>query len=98
MNQLKPPITGPMLAVTPFLDRSVVVEHVAGSRAISQLTDGIFSIGIFRLFMRTGFVIIRVASRTIRFETRRSVSWRLIVTFMTIEATDAGPMISGIIG
>ena len=87
-----------MLAVTGFLDRAVVVEHVAGSRAISQLADGVFAIRVFRFFMWTGFVIICVAPRTVRLETSRGVSWSLIVTLMTIEATHAGSVISRIIG
>ncbi len=55
-----------MLAVTGFLDRAVVVEYVARSRAISQFADGVFAIGVFRFLMRTGFVIIRVTTGTIR--------------------------------
>ena len=70
---------------------------MAGAGTISQFADRIFPIGVFRFFMRAGFVILRVTAGAIGLVTCTRVSGCLTIALVTIPATDAGPMVSGII-
>jgi hypothetical protein len=86
-----------VFTVPGFLYRAIVIEDMAGTGAISQFADGVFSVRVFGFFMRAGFIVVRVTASTVGLETGCSIGSGLTIALMAIQAADAGPMVSRII-
>ena len=66
--------------------------HMAAAGAVPQLADGIFSVWLLDLLMRTSFVVIGMTTGAVRLVSTELPSDHLVVRGMTVIAANIGPV------